>query len=100
MASVIIERSSEMSERSQASWRVMKLRLAASTKPLTSKSAGMPQPCGPRRPAPIMEPPSTPEASNWVAWLSQGRAEASLPTVSGLYCLKEAGSCALAPAPW
>src|SRR5574343_249815 len=105
MVSVIIERSRPMSERSQASCKVMKLRLAASTKPATSKSAGMPQPCAPpctpRRPAPIMEPVSAGAVlSKWVDWLSQGRAEASLPTFSGLYCLKDAGWSAVAPAPW
>ena len=87
MSSVIMARRRGMSERSQASCRVTKLRLAAVRKPSVSKSAGTPHPCDPDSAEPIMEPPVAGRAGSTGALLrSQGRADASLPTWSGLYC--------------
>ena len=101
MPSVIMARRARMSERSHASCRVMKLRLAASVKPLTSKSAGTPQFCGPLRPDPMIEPPAAAPVvalpSKAALWPSHGRAEASLPTLVGLYWR---GVTGLPAAPW
>ena len=86
MVSVIMERSVATSERSQAAWSVMKLRLAASVKPATSKPSGTPQFCAPAKAEPITVPPPAGwrAASKAMLLRSQGRAEASLPTLSGL----------------
>ena len=77
-------RSDAMSERSQADCSVTKLRLAAVRKPSVSKPSGTPQFCEPARAEPICTPEPEARAAGW--WFcSQGRAEASLPTFSGLY---------------
>ncbi len=90
-----------MSERSQASCKVTKLRLAAATKPSVSKPAGTPQFCEPARAEPICTPLPWPylPASNAMLLRSQGRAEASLPTLSGLYWRGGWARSAGAPAP-
>ena len=113
MSSVIIERSDVMSARSHAACRVVKLRLAASRKPGASKPSGTPQFCEPLKAEPIIEPPAAPAtpapmlepAAGWKAMLlwSNGRADASLPTLSGLYWRATgawSGVAPPAPAPW
>ena len=96
----------DRSPRSQALCSVTKLRLAAARKPSVSKPSGIPQFCEPVSAEPITTPPATAPpaicgraASNAAPWLSQGRAEASLPTFSGLYW-RATGASTGAPAPW
>src|SRR6478736_1455814 len=80
---------------SRSSCRVTKLRLAAARKPSVSKPDGMPHDCEPPRAEPIMLPPASAAEPCWAdaalvskaaPWRSHGRAEASLPTLLGLYC--------------
>jgi hypothetical protein len=60
------------------------LALAAFKKPSLSNPAGMPQVCEPIRPEPIMEPPCGVASKPPSPLRSNGRADASLPTWSGL----------------
>src|SRR6185369_5632096 len=101
ISSVIIERRVGMSERSQASCSVTKLRLAATMNPCASNPGGMPQDWDPASAEPICTPLPWPDlaASNAMLLRSQGRAEASLPTLSGLYCGGGNAESAGAPAP-
>src|SRR6185369_14495824 len=101
ISSVIIERSIAMSERSQASCSVAKLRLAATRNPSASKPGGMPQDCDPANADPICTPLPWPllPASNAMLPRSQGLADASLPTLSGLYCRGGSAQSAGAPTP-
>ena len=95
-----------MSARSQASCRLTKLRLAAARKPSESKPAGMPQFCEPASAEPMTTPlPAPPFGrlldSGAAPARSHGRAEASLPTWSGLYWRAMGADMGDgAPAPW
>ena len=62
----------------------------------------MPQVCEPARPEPICTPPAGAylPASKAMLLRSHGRAEASLPTLSGLYWRGGMAESAPPPAPW